>query len=844
MELITSPVPPAEPCIETRLDPAFVDPPAALVSGSEGRLIDDLRIQARGAAADPVLLLGLAAVRFLEADGLLPTTIPSPALRGNAYADLTVTSRRAYRNLLGAVADRSDLAPLSETLRAIVDSRVGARPISAAQREAAIHRAVQRASQVVWALYGPAQGRAELRATLGWCAVSGEDSVPGRPVNVPSGACFQGDVQVRVGDIVYTTRYGVAQFSGDERMPSAPTGLPPDRLPSISDDDRIVLVLHGHSSRLEEGMSLVGPLQRLDAQRTIVMVDLPCNGYSDRIEHTLIAPAAESHYDPENPDRCRFPVLDFIEESVLAFVDALDTALIEGGRQGIAHRIEAVIGGSLGGNLGLRLARRLDPRAPRVVAWSPASVWESFGRATSNPFDALRPGRYVDVFKDIAFNRTKDRMDDAEAPDSRQFHIARQFDGEELINGWDWTRWVGSQSTHWYRPDWGACGRLAVEGGRRFIREAYGTEWRRWHWRVAHEQLGFSHRDQVGRDQPRSFEQMVTPLLLVAAELDNDDQVRIYSETCRLARDIPTNSGHGLAVPRTGHSVHSERPRFLAQHIHDFLPRAIRPPQAAPLHLYWNADRGDNMTTASREGRNDAQQAGYRYVRVEGYGVATGRPDPALANLDLYWSWDRLDNFVTASDGGRRDAEDAGYVLVRTEARVFRSQIPGTVPLELFWSEGRGDNMTVASEQARRDATEAGYRRAQVEGFVYPARVAFRTRDGHVLCAELGGGREVNASRTVPLEWETFEVWYVGPNVMLRSHLGFFVSAQGSGSLVASARNGGELERFRIEDAGLGRVALRAHDGRFVSAEGGGGGAVLVTARTIGENESFELIGM
>jgi pimeloyl-ACP methyl ester carboxylesterase len=170
-------------------------------------------------------------------------------------------------------------------------------------------------------------------------------------------------------------------------------------------------------------MSLVGPLQWLDGLRTLVMVDLPCNGYSDPIEHTRIAPTAESRYDPENPDGCRFPVLDFIEESVLTFVDALDAALVDSGRQGIAHRIEAVIGGSLGGNICLRLARRLDRRAPRIVAWSPASVWESFGREVGWPHEATRPGRSYDLIKWSMFDRTRDRMDDAEAPNSREFHM-------------------------------------------------------------------------------------------------------------------------------------------------------------------------------------------------------------------------------------------------------------------------------------------------------------------------------------------------------------------------------------------------------------------------------------
>ena len=45
-----------------------------------------------------------------------------------------------------------------------------------------------RAYEVAWALRGPnEQQRFQLRKSLGWIAVSGEDDPPARPVNVPSG---------------------------------------------------------------------------------------------------------------------------------------------------------------------------------------------------------------------------------------------------------------------------------------------------------------------------------------------------------------------------------------------------------------------------------------------------------------------------------------------------------------------------------------------------------------------------------------------------------------------------------------------------------------------------------
>lgn len=38
-----------------------------------------------------------------------------------------------------------------------------------------------------------------------------------------------------------------------------------------------------------------------------------------------------------------------------------------------------------------------------------------------------------------------------------------------------------------------------------------------------------------------------------------------------------------------------------------------------PLYLFWNAARGDNFTTATQAGVNEAWAAGYGFARVEGY---------------------------------------------------------------------------------------------------------------------------------------------------------------------------------------------------------------------------------
>lgn len=114
-----------------------------------------------------------------------------------------------------------------------------------------------------------------------------------------------------------------------------------DVAPAGHEDDEPVLLIHGHSSRLEEYEDLV---PHLAARRRVVVPDLPGSGYSDK---------PSRRYD-----------LALFEDSLLGFLDAL------GIRR--AH----LAGGSLGGNLVLRLGHREPERFDRLAAWAPAGSWE------------------------------------------------------------------------------------------------------------------------------------------------------------------------------------------------------------------------------------------------------------------------------------------------------------------------------------------------------------------------------------------------------------------------------------------------------------------------------------
>jgi 2-hydroxy-6-oxonona-2,4-dienedioate hydrolase len=101
-----------------------------------------------------------------------------------------------------------------------------------------------------------------------------------------------------------------------------------------------IILLPGHTSRVEEYESLIGELR---GGYRVLVFDWPGSGYSDK---------PEREYD-----------LRFYEDTVLGFMDGL----------GIERCMLG--GGSLGGNLALRLAHRSPERFTRIAAWSPAGAW-------------------------------------------------------------------------------------------------------------------------------------------------------------------------------------------------------------------------------------------------------------------------------------------------------------------------------------------------------------------------------------------------------------------------------------------------------------------------------------
>ena len=528
------------------------DPPTKFIAGNENRLIQPLRDAAR--TRNPTEILARAATEYHKA-----SREPSIADRAEkvqfaqALADLAATGRVSYDALQNGV----DMTALKDATQ----QRLTAESVTASGNEiqSAINKALDRAYAVAWALRGPAPQRPALREQLGWIAVSAEDDTPHRPVNMPDPGWEQYEIPVSTGGVTLATRFLLA--SAEEPMIARLTPqhrqLPPDPTPSIPNDHEVLLFLHGHSSGAEEALAIIPRLHVEGLKRskkyTIVSFDLPNNGYSETFDHTQIDPTSATTYPklPTSKGPINVPILDFIEDFVVKF--AIKLRGVTGFKK---EQFAAWIGGSLGGNLGLRLGRRdlsVEPWLGRaIVAWSSASVWMP---KAQHLVDYLAP-------KDCL-----DKCAESETVGSRAGYFKQVYDK------WPLFPVIKPQPEYWYRKNW-ELKDFHVEMSRVARREIYNGNYRRWHWRVAGEQLLFSHFDRVTHDDdttPPRYDLNTVRTLLAAGEGDNYFGTRIYDNTAKLAGLMVNAEGRLLLVANTGHSIHVERPRFFAREIVNFL---------------------------------------------------------------------------------------------------------------------------------------------------------------------------------------------------------------------------------------------------------------------------------
>jgi hypothetical protein len=543
--------PPDEPCPDVAPAPPLVAPSSLIEPQREQRLIAVLREAAR--TRNPVKILARAAEAFYWASRPAPQ---ASVLLARALADLAVTGRESYRKL-------RTIFSIEATVREVTTGRLAASGTAADPDDVAgaVTKALDRAYAVAWALRGPLAVRAATRAPLGWVAVSSEDDSAHRPVNVAPPPFEQFDIPVTTHGVTVQTRFFIAS-PGEAVGPAGPTSpreLPPDPVPHVPDGHRILLFLHGHSSSAEEALALIPHLHAAGLARgvkyAVVCFDLPNSGYAQPFDHTVVAPSSATSYPGGifDHDPIRTPILDFTEDFVVAFVDALDAVTP------VKNRIDGVIGGSLGGNLGLRLGRRVGSPwlDAGIVSWSPASVWDPLVQ---------------DEIKRIGPDHCRGLWDVSETEGSRAAYFDEVYDKPVFP-----VLVPQTQPELWYRDDWQPCKAFRIAESRVARQEIYNPSFRRWHWRLGGEQLIYSHKDRVEHDDdttPWRFALNKVRHLLVAGQRDNYVGARIFDATRDLADFMASTPGRSLFLNDTGHSIHIERPRFLAGEIVGFLFRA------------------------------------------------------------------------------------------------------------------------------------------------------------------------------------------------------------------------------------------------------------------------------
>ncbi len=480
-------------------------PPGRNMGSNEGRLNAELR----KAAADrkPLESLRLAAYAFAAEENEM----------GKAYADLSVTGRRAFNDF--------KLAPPKEDF---CQSLRGQRPqLNDADVLNGCRTALDRAYRVANFLRTGQRGdtpaektrKTNERLALGWIAVSGEDDQPERPVNAPSSDYPQYNIDVDVPlasgtkTVKVRTRYVIAQSR------TSGTG--------------------------SSGKNLV-----------VISLDLPTSGYATNLDYELFSPLSEIGNPKDLIDfqaTGRTPLLDFIENFIVRFVDKLDEE--PSVKSQIKTNMKAVMGGSLGGNMSFRLGRNPGLSwLPKVIVWSPASIWQSLGEGS-------------DITKHLAVRKGWEGANRA-----RSFPV--DGDRAEFFGSWDKPiveLIVPMAQSDTWTSEYYPCKKSAVAAARLDRQETYDARFYAWRWRLGTEQLLYSHQTiDPSTNKPR-FMANQKPMLLACGTEDDVPWNRICSATQSTAPLMTGTPGKALFLDKTGHSLDNERRSYWARQIIEFL---------------------------------------------------------------------------------------------------------------------------------------------------------------------------------------------------------------------------------------------------------------------------------
>jgi pimeloyl-ACP methyl ester carboxylesterase len=603
--------PTPEPCpAQTSLGAGYLDAPPALLdpaSNGEGRLVSDLRAAAKDRDGNKILQ---RVAQRVAANYSTPGATSQELI--TAMTQLAVTGSNAF-----AAWSAAPTRGLTSTLVS------NGMPASAAAT--ASGQIMSDFNAALQAVRNPGAGINEtsLRAGLGngnWIAVSGEDDSPDFPVNVAIAPFPQYHVPITVptpdgpsSSINVSIRCIVASAQSATLAPCRAQfkGVPPSS-PQIPPGDEIVLFLHGEGSRAEEALDFIPALFSAGAAAgrsfTVIAFDQPSTAYSTMVPHVTVGGALPVPFEVDTSSFSGSPLLDFVYNTVVTFVE---TFVVPFG-----NPITAVVGGSLGGHMALRLAASEKAWVRNVVAWSPACVMDHnfflgftipilgpvgvtlsqrqvadpkcAGLATAGEGDDLRAEFFSKVWDQATF--TPPSLPEALAVAAAlvsagafAFLGVAAAGAATLIAGAILgLPEVPAQPLLWYRDDWptgaptvplapwgpavsvGPAKAIHVQEARRDRREIYNATSRQWHWRICEEMLGFK------------FDALVPsinkPLLLMVGESDNYPEVHFLDNVTSFAKSL-SGLGQCITVQDTGHSIHNERPYFLADQVIAFAPR-------------------------------------------------------------------------------------------------------------------------------------------------------------------------------------------------------------------------------------------------------------------------------
>ena len=259
--------------------------------------------------------------------------------------------------------------------------------------------------------------------------------------------------------------------------------------------------------------------------------------------------------------------------------------------------------------MALRLAASQKDWVRNVIAWSPACVMDhdfsldlpfnnhiteaqslladhqTVGRATAQEDDGSRADFFSTVWDQATFDPGK--------YDTKEIAIALIGAGilagpiallgaVVIANALNGLPTVPAQPLMWFRDDWptgaplvqlapwgpvgsvGPAKAIAIQESRRDRREIYNSISRKWHWRICGEMIRFKFDALVPN--------MNKPLLLMVGESDNFPLVHFCDRVKDFAGKL-TGLGECITVQDTGHSIHNERPYFLANQLVAFASR-------------------------------------------------------------------------------------------------------------------------------------------------------------------------------------------------------------------------------------------------------------------------------